>query len=191
MTWTYDVEYVLEQIRSNSMCMSNMHKKRYTELKGILKYFRIPTIIFSACNVFASVGLQPYLEQGFISLITCGVSLITGIITSIELFIGIQASMETELNSSKDFYILAIDIFRMLSLSHENRGIDGKTYLDEKYQIYCKLVETSDVITKKMKENLIPVKLENDLAIKDFIPRSVSSSTPSTPTPPNSEINEA
>ena len=193
MTWTYDIEYVLEQIRSNSMNMSNMHKKRYGELKSILKYFRIPTIIFSACNVFASVGLQPYLEQGYISLITCGVSLITGVITSIELFIGVQSSMEVELNSSKDFYILAIDIFRMLSLTAENRGIDGKTFLDEKYQVYCKLVETSDIIGKKMKENLIPVKLQNDLVIRDFIPLSVSQHSQDSPrhsTPPSSDSNE-
>jgi hypothetical protein len=176
MTWTYDVEYVLEQIRSNSMTMSNIHKKRFTELKGILKYFRIPTILLSACNVFASVGLQPYLEQGYISLITCGVSLITGVITSIELFIGVQSSMEVELNSSKDFYILAIDIFKMLALLAENRGVDGKTFLDEKYQVYCKLIETSDVIGKKMKENLIPVKLQNDIVIRDFIPLTPTNS---------------
>jgi len=84
--------------------------------------------------------------------------------------------MEVELNSSKDFYILAIDIFRMLSLTAENRGIDGRTYLDEKYQIYCKLIETSDIITKRMKENLIPI-------VRDFIPNSTSQdmSIPSTP----------
>lgn len=176
MIWTSDIEYILEQIRSNSMTMSNMHKKRYTELKSILKYFRIPIICMSALNVFASVGLTSYLQQGYISLITCGVSLITGIITSIELFIGIQSSMEVELNSSKDFYILAIDIFRMITLTAENRGIDGRTYLDEKYQVYCKLVETSDIITKKIKENLIPV-------IRDFIPNGSSEnlSIPSTP----------
>ena len=66
MTWTFDIEFVLEQIRSNSMTMSNMHKKRYTEFKSILKHFRIPTLILSI-NVFASVGLQPYMEKGFIS----------------------------------------------------------------------------------------------------------------------------
>jgi hypothetical protein len=183
MIWSSDIEYILEQIRSNSMTMSNMHKRRYTELKSILKYFRIPTIIFSACNVFASVGLQPYLQQGYISLITCGVSLITGIITSIELFIGIQSSMEVELNSSKDFYILAIDIFRMLSLTAENRGIDGRTYLDEKYQIYCKLIETSDIITKRMKENLIPI-------VRDFIPNSTSQISSIPTTPQNSEVSD-
>jgi len=190
MTWTYDIEYVLEQIRSNSMTMSNIHKKRYSELKSILKYFRIPTILLSACNVFASVGLQPYLEQGYISLITCGVSLITGVITSIELFIGVQSSMEVELNSSKDFYILAIDIFKMLSLTAENRGVDGKTFLDEKYQVYCKLIETSDIIGKKMKENLIPVKLQNDLVIRDFIPLNVSNDSPRHSTPQSSDSNE-
>ena len=184
MTWTYDIEFVLEQIRTKSINLSNIHKKRYNELKSILKYFRIPTIIFSACNVFASVGLQPYLEQGYISLITCAVSLLTGVITSIELFIGIQASMETEINSSKDFYILGIDIFRMLTLLPENRSIDGKTYLDEKYQVYCKLIETSDLLNKKIKENLIPCQI-NDLVIRDFIPRNDSTLTPPSPVSSN------
>ena len=59
-----------------------------------------------------------------------------------------------------------IDIFRILSLCAENRGVDGKTYLDEKYQIYCKLVESSDVLTKRMRDKLIPV----DLSTKDSIP---------------------
>lgn len=174
MTWTHDVEFVLDQIRENSMNLANIHKKRYTELKSILKYFRIPTIIFSACNVFASVGLQPYCDQKYISLITCGVSLITGIITSIELFVGVQASMEIELISSKDFYILSIDIFKILSLHADNRGVDGKSYLDERYQVYCKLIESSDVITKKIKDKLTPT-----LAVIDYIP---------TPSPAGSEI---
>ena len=29
MIWTYDIEYVLERIRPNSMNISNMHKKRF------------------------------------------------------------------------------------------------------------------------------------------------------------------
>ena len=117
------------------------------------------------------------MEQGYISLITCGVSLITGIITSIELFVGVQSSLEVELTSSKDFYILGIDIFRILSLLPENRGVEGKSYLDEKYQVYCKLVESSDVLTKKIKDRLLSV----DLSIKDVIP---------SPSPTSSELSD-
>ena len=137
----------------------------------MLKYYRIPAIIFSALNVFASVGLQPYIQQGFISLITCGISLITGVIGSIELFNGVQNSMELELNSSKDFYILGIDIYRLLSLREENRGVDLKAYLEEKYQIYCKLIEQSNVIDKNMLDKLTPM-----LRNIDYIPTSINAS---------------
>jgi hypothetical protein len=129
----------------------------------MLKYYRVPAILFSALNVFASVGLQPYIQQSYISLITCGISLITGVITSIELFNGVQNSMELELNSSKDFYILSIDIFRLLSLKPENRGVELKAYLEEKYQIYCKLIESSNVIDKRMVDKLTPMLKQIDI----------------------------
>lgn len=171
-----DIEIVLDKIRENCVILSNRHKNNYIVLKSMLKYYRIPAIVFSAANVFASVGLQPYLQQGFISLITCGISLITGVIGSIELFNGIQNSMELEFVSSKDFYILSIDIFKMLSLKPENRGIDMKAFLDEKYQIYCKLIESSNVLDKKMIDKLTPT-----IQHVDYIP---------SPSPSVSEIGE-
>jgi len=166
-----DIEIVLDKIRENCVTLSNRHKRNYIALKSMLKYYRIPAIIFSALNVFASVGLQPYIQQGYISLITCGISLISGVIGSIELFNGIQNSLELELNSSKDFYILGIDIFRLLSLKEENRGVDLKAYLEEKYQVYCKLIEQSNIVDKTMIDKLTPM-----LQPIDYIPPSRSSS---------------
>ena len=158
-----DIEIILDKIRENCVILSNRHKNNYINLKSMLKYYRVPAILFSALNVFASVGLQPYIQQNFISLITCGISLITGVITSIELFNGVQNSMELELNSSKDFYILSIDIFRLLSLRPENRGVELKAYLEEKYQIYCKLIESSNVIDKRMIDKLTPMLKQIDI----------------------------
>jgi hypothetical protein len=155
--WSIDLENVLEQIRLNACMLHLYHRARYLKLKGLLVWFRIPTIVFSALGVFASVGLTPYLEQGFISLTTCGLSLITGIINSVEMFIGVQKGMELELSSSKDFYILATDIFKILSLAPTNRMCSGKMFLDEKYQTYCKLVETSNLLNTKMKDKLAPI----------------------------------
>ena len=64
--------------------------------------------------------------------------------------------MENELVCSKDFYLLAIDIFKMLSLQANNRNIDGRNYLDEKYQIYIKLVENSALLRRKINDSLTP-----------------------------------
>jgi hypothetical protein len=174
--WSCDLENVLEQIRVNATLLHMHHKKRFINLQSYLKWFRIPTIVFSAIGVFASVGLVPYLQQGYVSLTTCGLSLITGIINSIELFIGVQKGMELELSSSKDFYILATDIFKMLSLTPRNRMCSGKAFLDEKYQTYCKLIESSNLLKLKIKDRLAPLEVGS------------LSSTPSVQTAESGEI---
>lgn len=160
MDWTNDIEVCAENIRLNSVAFSNTHKKRYLYLKHLLLYFRLPVIIISGFNSVISVGLQSYLQQATISAITCLLALFCGIIGSIELFLGIQQQMENELNCSKDFYLLAIDIYKILSLLPTNRNIDGKTYLDEKYQIYIKLVENSALLRKKINDSLTPTPIQ-------------------------------
>jgi hypothetical protein len=149
-TWTPGIEYILEEIRENSIIISDYHKDRYYYQKGYLKYFRIPTIILAALNSVFSVGLQPYCSQSIISVLCCFISMLCGIISSIELFLSIQANMEKELIASKDFYLLSVDIFKMLYLERETRMVNGKTYLDEIYQTYCKLIENSNLVKKNM-----------------------------------------
>jgi general stress protein CsbA len=163
-----DIEIVLDKIRENCIILSDAHKQNYVTLKSTIKYYRVPAIIFSAMNVFASVGLQPYMQQGYISLITCGISLTTGIIVSIELFNDVQNIMEMELSSSKDFYILSIDIFRLLSLSRENRGVEMKKFLDEKYQLYCELFEKSTLLDKNMLDKLVPIDMLICVVVDDI-----------------------
>jgi hypothetical protein len=167
--WTTDIESVLEQIRINSVLLSKEHKKRYFYLTEILRYFRLPVIILSGINSIVSVGLQPYLAQGTISMMTCLLALICSVIGSIELYLTIQKSMENELMSSKDYYILSIDIFKTLSLSKEHRPIPAKEYLDKKYSDYVKLYENSNLLSKKITDKLNPLPLD--------IPPSISLKT--------------
>ena len=154
--WSSDVELLLEQIRLNSIQMSLHHKDRFIVLKSYLKWFRIPTICLSAVGVFIAVGLNGYVDHGVVSFLSCGISLVTGIINSVELYIGVQRGMELELSSSKDFYILATDIFKILTLIPENRMVAGRTFLDEKYQAYCKLIESSIIVDSTINDKLLP-----------------------------------
>jgi hypothetical protein len=152
--WSKDYEDILENIRSNCVIMSIYHRKRFYHYKGLLKYFRIPLIVISAMNSVFSVGLQPFLEQGIISVICCLLSLFSAIISSIELFLAISTQMENELNNSKMFYLLGIDIYKTLSLKPEHRPLSGKDYLDKNYSEYCKLFENSNLIDKKIMDKL-------------------------------------
>lgn len=184
-TWSDGIEFVLSEISKNATLMSEYHKKRYYYFKGHLKYFRIPTIIFSAMNSVFSVGLQPYCPQSIISLICCFISLVCGIISSVELFLSVQATMEVELISSKDFYLLSIDIFKILSLERANRLVNANSYLDDKIQIYCKLIENSNLINEEINHNLRPLsQLSPQLYLTESsraVATSLSISQPPTP----------
>ena len=169
-SWSTDMEEVLDNVRKNSLLLSEHHKQSYLYYRSYLKYFRIPTIILSALNSVISIGLSIYVPQTIVSEITCVVSLVCGIITSIELYLNIQKYMESELMMSKDFYILSTDIFKALALDRKNRGMDGKTFLDNNYSTYCKLIENSNIINTTIVDNLTPIKLkiENTIISSDI-----------------------
>jgi hypothetical protein len=176
--WTEDIERVLENIRINAVLLSKEHKKRYFNLTETLKYYKIPVIIISSINSIVSVGFQPYLEQGVISMMTCLLALVCSIIGAIELYLTIQKSMENELMSSKDYYILSIDIYKTLSLGKEHRPIPAKEYLDKKYGDYVKLFETSNLLDKRIMDKLNPLPIETlSIKIEPNSPNSSNSSS--------------
>ena len=127
------------------------------DLKSYLKWFKLPSLILNGLNIFFSSGLTPYLEMGYISLLTMGVSMICSILNSIELYLGIEQGMSKELVASKDYYLLATDIYKVLVLDRENRSQPAKEFLEEHYARYTKLFEHSNLLNKKMKDSLKPV----------------------------------
>jgi hypothetical protein len=155
--WSEGTLTVLDAIRINSIRLSAHHKKRYYKYKGYAKYFKIPLILLAGINSVASVGLQAYLPQPAISAFTCIVSLLCAIITSVELYLGIQRTMENELLASKDFYLLAVDIHRVQTLEPNQRLVNPRSYLDDKYKTYCKLIENSDLLHTRMTDELAAI----------------------------------
>jgi hypothetical protein len=103
------------------------------------------------------VGMNEFLTQNYISLLTMGVSMICGILNSLELFMEIEKTMSKELVVSKEFYILSTDIFKVLALERTNRIVDGKTFMDDIYNRYIKLYEQSNLLNKKIKDSLRPL----------------------------------
>lgn len=153
--WTAEVEEILEKLRINCVNLSEYHRKRYYHFKGYGKYFRIPLILLASINSTASVGLQPVLEQQYISGITCLIGMCMGVLGAIELYLGIQSSMELEIKQSKEFYSCACDLYKTLALRRENRSEDGKDYLNKKYAYYIKLCEASNLLKRKMLTDML------------------------------------
>lgn len=166
MDWTDDIDSVLDSIRQNCILLCKQHKKRYFENKDRLKWYRVPVIILNGINSIISVGLQPYTTQGVISISTSLIALTCGIVGSIELYLGIQKKLESDMISQRDYYLLSIDIYKTLSLSKSNRPIPAKDYLEKSYNTYTKLIESSETLLKKIDDKLLPI---NTPEVEDIV----------------------
>ena len=153
--WTEEVENICENLRINCVNLAEYHRRRYYHFKSYGKYFRIPHIILASIVSTASIGLQPMMPQEVISGITCLLGMAMGILSAVEIYMGIQSSMELELKQSKEFYTLAIDLYKVLTLKVENRGEHGKDYLNKKYSQYTKMVEASNLLKRKLLKDLL------------------------------------
>jgi hypothetical protein len=160
--WSEDIDRVLNNIRVNCIILSKLHKQRYFELKSNLIYYRLPVIILNGANSIIAVGLQPYADQGTISLTTSLIALTCGIIGSIELYLGIQKRLENDLISQRDYYLLGIDIYKTLSLNKSNRPIPAKDFLEKSYNTYTKLIESSSTLMRVKGDKLIPIDINID-----------------------------
>lgn len=156
-SWTHDIIAILEKIRINSVTFSQHHKKKYFFYRQIQKWFRLPTICLSAIASVGSVGLQGYIDQSHISALVCFLSLSVGVLNSIELYLKITDNIENELNNSKAYYTLAIDIEKTTKLTAHNRQINAIKYLDSKYSTFQKLTEQSNPMSSQIIDTLATI----------------------------------
>ena len=149
-----DIEDILDKIRRNSIQLNYSHKKIYEKLKNKLIYYRVPTIILSSINSVFSVGLSAYMPQQDVSVINCLISLVCGIIVSVELYLQIEKALSIEYDVAKSYYLLSIEIQKFLLTDRTNRTIDCAPFLDKAYNQYTKLFESSRLLEKSIHDNL-------------------------------------
>lgn len=170
MDWTQDVEDILDCIRKNCVVLTEYHRVKYFKLLECVKFYRVPVIILSGINSVLSVGLSKFCPQDAVSVVNCLVSLICGIIGSIELFMNIQTKLNNEHMSSKNYYSLSTDIFKVLKLDRENRHCESLAYLEEVYTEYTKLVNDSNIKSEAINDNLYTIKNVGEIIIDCEVP---------------------
>lgn len=175
--WDNDSEEILENLRINSHNLSIYHKEQYYSYKKSLKYFKIPIIVLSSITSVASVGMATYISQEDVSLFTCLMSLFSAIIGSIELYLGIQTTMDISLDVSRQYQILAYDIYKTLSLNREHRSISGKDYLEEKFKDYLKITENASLILgNKVPDALAPIPEKYKMKMSSSLSKMIKTS---------------
>ena len=153
MNWSQSVDSLLDKIRLNSVYLTNRHINNHLYYKNCSKYFEIPTIVLSVFSGSFSVGSDGFLNQELISIVSCSISMLITILTSIKLYMKIQENSTQEQELAVSFKTLALDIFKTLSLPEEDRGIDGLIYLNKTYGKYVNLVENSQILNKFNKKD--------------------------------------
>ena len=153
--WSDDIEKLCKDIECNSSKLSTIHKTEYLSLHTQSKYFKIPIIILSSCNSIFAVGLNAYLNQNLVSSVNCLLSLVSAIICSIELYIGLQKRIESQLFSYRAYYLLSVKINNCLKLEREHRKcVSGADFLTEIETEYKQLFNESLISNQTINDRL-------------------------------------
>ena len=154
-SWSSDIELILSNVLFNSNLLLIEHKNLYFYNKELFKYFKIPLIILASLNSVFSVGLNNFLNQSIVSVLTCLISLICACISSIELFLQLHQSTETSLIAYQGYELLSRKISSTLKLDRKNREAHGLPFLSATLNEYNKLFESSLVLKINITDKLI------------------------------------
>jgi hypothetical protein len=158
--WNFELIRILEKIRLNSIILSNKHRLIAIYYQSISKYFDIPVIILSTFS--SSIGSISYMPNDDKAQINLFISMFITILTSIKLYLNLTNNLNNEISLAKEFYLLSIDIYKTLNVRVENRP-DANTYLNECYNTYTKLTESSSLYSKIKRDELLKIDNEDDL----------------------------
>ena len=199
-TWTPDIIAILKKIRINSYLLSTKHRDRYNEFKDCSRYFDLPVIILS---IFSST----FISFNGVSVsnkivVNTSISMFIAILTSIKLYLNLDSSINQSEQLSHEFYLLSINIYKILELNEDNRKCDGNQYLNEIYSEYIKLLDSSNIFKKDIKNDMMICDIKslkeiskNKAISSKLSDRSESTNSfnpfiePDSPLSPKSEIN--
>lgn len=168
--WSENIINVLQRIKINSTQLHNKHRQRYIEFSNMSRLFDVPIIIFSVFSAsFTSLNV---INPDYGVVITTSISMIITILSSIKLYLNLSSNINDEVALSKSYYILSINIFKMISLKPQEQN--AKIFLDTCFSEYTKLTEQSSLLHKNIKKDLLTI---NDFDINDNISSSTLSSS--------------
>ena len=171
--WNDETIKILNNVRIYSLNLSEYHRKNFFSYKYLSNWFDLPVICISTIAGSFSVGATHYLEQRTISLVTCSASMLITILSSIKLYLNINDNLQSESDMARKFYILSIEIYKIINLPDETRG-NSSDFLNSKYNQYIKLYEESNLLKKRYKKDQL-AKMDESQILSDNNSNSSSS----------------
>ena len=74
----------------------------------------------------------------------------------------------------ESFYVLSLEIYKIINLPDEKRGINASDFLNSKYNQYIKLYEESNLLKRRYKKDQL-AKMDESLLLSDNNSNSSSS----------------
>jgi hypothetical protein len=165
-TWNDEIIKILNNVRVNSLNLSEYHRRNYFSYRELSKWFDVPIIITSTLAGSFSVGASPYMDQGTISVVSCAASMFITILSSIKLYLNISDNLQSESDMARKFYVLSLEIYKIINLPDEKRGINSSDFLNAKYNQYIKLYEESNLLKRRYKKDQL-AKMDESLLLSD------------------------
>ena len=64
---------------------------------------------------------------------SCSASMLITIFSSIKLYLNINDNLQSESDMARKFYVLSLEIYKIINLPDETRGINASDFLNSKY----------------------------------------------------------
>jgi len=159
--WTTEILDILERIRYNSVQLNHRHTKQYKQYNDLIKYFDLPIIIFSVFS--SSFQTLNVVEPQYATTVTTAISMAITILSSTKLYLNLASNINTEIDLSKSYYILSINIYKTMSLKPDE---DARAFLDECFSEYTKLIEQSNILIKDIHKDLLTISLNDNCSLE-------------------------
>jgi hypothetical protein len=154
--WDEDLVEFLQLLRKKSVYLSIQHSQSFMYYNKCATLFSVPSIILSIFNGFISVGVSEFIEQQNISLINSSISMLLAILGSISLYLNLNNLKIEELELSKSYHHLALEISKTLFIPVSLRKIEQLDFLNNCYDKYVILLQESSLIrADEAQENAI------------------------------------
>lgn len=159
--WSIDVENQLKSIEQNSIQQATISKQNYLYLVYIQRYFAIPKIVLSSMISVFSIGLNNFISQGAVSILTCILGFIVATLGSIELYLGITRKVDIALSSYQHYYLLSIKINNCLRLDRDHRDeLNGRSFLTACLAEYEQIFQQNNITSDTYEDRLTNLELK-------------------------------
>ena len=155
MEWTAAQEAYLTRLHHEAHTLEEFNRKQVQLFTQLQRRFSIPIMALSGINSLAAVCLQDYLLQSEVSIINACLSLLTGVLGSIQMFLRVDSKIHTHAVCSHEFGKLAHKISKELSVEREVRCSKGRDFLLEAFNEFLSILDKCEPKTRRLTNHLL------------------------------------